>query len=240
MAKSIYYYDEHINNDELNARIYTGGTKDTDLLFKGFLLTDTLEVNIQNNWGQQSGFISDVLRKSTEVGQNILNNVKQVDQLSGGNVGEWTGTTESLNAKLVSVSDFYKSFNGTDITYPGLTVYYYAITDTSKADIVGDFSKIVKRFVGRFTSTKETGGLSGKITAPNGFRMPLTFNSAIPGSYIIKTRASSYKNLLCNNVTYSLSPQRSQNDKPLFIVAKFNFINGSIVTLDDLTNNHIK
>jgi hypothetical protein len=236
MAKSIYYYDNHLNNNDLNARVLSGYQE----LFKGFLLNDSLSVDIKNNWGQQGGFVSDVLRKSTEVGQDILNNIKQVDQLSGGNVGELTGTTESLNAKLVSVSDYYKSFNGTDITYPELVVYYYAITDTSQRDIVSEFSNILRSFVGSFESINQVGGLSGKINAPNNFSMPLTFGETIPGSYTIKTRASVYKNLLCSNVSYSLSPQRTQNNKPLFIIAKFSFINGSIVSLTDLTTNHIK
>ena len=240
MAKSIYYYDEHINNDELNARVFTGGTKDTQELFRGFLLSDMLNVNITNKWGEQTGFLSDILRKSTEVGQNILNTVKQADQITGGVAGEYTGTTESLNAKLVSASDFYKSFNGTDISYPELTIYYYAITDVSKKDIVGKFKTILSSFVGNFDTIKTTGGLSGRIMAPNNFSMPSTFDSPIKGSYIIKTRAAIYKNLLCNNVTYSISPQRTQSDEPLFIIAKFNFIPGSIVTLDHLLTNHIR
>lgn len=240
MAKPIFYYDDHLNNNDLNARIYSDGSRSQELLFKGFLLNDTLEVSIKNNWGKQSGFISDVLRKSTEVGQDILNNLKQADQVTGGKLGEWTGTTDSLNSKLVSSSDFYKSFNGTDISFPGLTVYYYAITDTSRADIVGNFSSILSRMVGSFDTIKQVGGLSGRITAPNNFRMPLTFNSDIQGSFVIKTRSSTYKNLLCDNVTYSLSPQRTQNNKPLFIIAKFNFISGTIITLKDLVDNHLR
>ena len=240
MGKEIFYYDDYVNNEELNARVYSGGTDIPNLLFKGFILSENLQASIKNNWGKQSGFIPEILSKGRDVAQNITNDLRSIDQLSGGRIGEYTGTTDSLNAKYVAVSDFYKSFNGTDISFPGLEVLWYLITDTSDIDIVSIFITQLKKFVGNFTITNETGGLSGKITAPNGFSMPLTFNSDINGSYTIMTKSSVYRNLLCTEVDYDISPQRTQNNKPSYIVSSFKFIPGSIVTLENLISNHIK
>jgi hypothetical protein len=242
MAKDIFYFDNHVNNDNINARVYSWEDTNNEL-FKGFMLNDSLQAKISNDWGKQGGYVSQIREQSKNIIQNAANDLKSINQITGGYIGEKTNTTDYLNSKYVNSSDYYKSYHNTEVSYPGLEVTWYLITDSSKRrkTITSELSSVLGKFLGKFEKTNDVaGGLSGRLIAPNGFTQPLAFDSTITGSFIIKTKASCWTNLLCSEVVYSISPQRTQNNQPLYIIATFKFISGSLLTLKDLTDFHIK
>ena len=242
MAKDIFYFDSHVKNNNINARVFSYEDS-TKPLFYGFMLNDSLQASIKNDWGTQGGYISQIRDKAKNIQQNLANDLKSVDQITGGYVSNKTNTTDYLNSKYINSSDYYKSYHNTTVSFPGLEVIWYLVTDSSKraTKITSDLSNVLQRFMGNFEKTNDpAGGLSGRLVAPNGFSQPSTFGATIKGSYIIKTKASVYSNLLCESVEYSISPQRTQNNQPSYIIATFKFVTGSLITLKDLTDYHIK
>ena len=232
--KELFYIDEYMSNDNITAKVFSDNTGNPNQkpLFTGYMDTDQFELSVAHSWSNESTLIDEITKKATNTENQILKNIRSGARLVGSQ-----SLNNYSNIKVVSTSEYYRSFQGTEISYPGLDVNLVLVTDTSERNIQSEFYSLLENFIGKFEATGAGSiNLSGSMYAPNNFSYPASFGDDIPGSYqiFVGKKGKRIKNLLISEVTSQISEVKCTNGKPLFIKAKFKFITGGLVQRENL------
>jgi hypothetical protein len=265
-GKIKFLYDEHLDNPSTTIRVYN--TKDNnDLIMKAFY-QDDFHMSITNMWstgegGMMKGLVDAAAKMVTsrdgrmmaDMGKKLLDSSRSTmkegtagrrmaDNLANG----FDTLRRYQHASFFSADDFYKTFKGTNVTFP-LNFQVTLVSDEKnpKLDIYDKLRKLLNVSIGDYDTT--AGGYVGIQHAPNGFEsggfdladssvlmegtLRVTYGNPREGGYVLN-------NMLISNIHCTFSKTKVQVGdntwRPLYIDVQVMLEPGKKFTKDDIAN----
>lgn len=266
-SKVKFLYDEHLDNPATTIRVYNHA-RNNELVVKAFY-QDDFHMSITNQWSTGDSTIlktlvdsaaslvtgrgAQTLQKAAEWGMDWATKGLDAKNKSTGFIGKVNSAINSMgnlvNSKIYTADDFYKTFKGSNVTFP-LNLQVTLVSDEMfpKEDIYDKLRKILNVSIGDYNSTGF--GFIGIQNAPNGFRtggldlneenkimdgtLKVAYGDPLRGGYTLN-------NMLISNVHCTFSKTKVQIDpstwRPLYVDVQIMLEPGRKFTQSDIVNS---